>query len=291
MTDRAKELQSIREEAEKGGGEKRIEAQHAKGKLTALIMGALDKQMIENYIEDKPESALFPMLAEQFLLSGDFEKAHEVCSSGLSFHSESVAGLFIEARIFMAEGEFEKAEQKFKEVIFLDPQHFNGHVLLAECQIRLSRADSTIKKLFNRILEMDEKNKQAGEWLVSSGKKKSKAKGKTKVKKKAKPQVKAKTKVSTKTKGGSKKKPAKPKAKTKTKTKEKHTASSKSVPELKISPEIATFTLVAVLKSQHLYTEALDVLKVMSRKKRSDKDRIKREREILSTLLEKEKEK
>ncbi len=139
---------------------------------------------------------------------------------------------------------------------------------------------------------MDEKNKQAEEWLASSGKKKSKAKGKTKVKKKAKPQVKAKTKVSTKTKGGSKKKPGKPKVKkTKTKTKEKHTASSKSVPELKISPEIATFTLVAVLKSQHLYAEALDVLKVMSRKKGLDKDRIKKEREILSTLLEKEKEK
>ena len=285
-------MQSIREEADTGGGEKRIEAQYAKGKLTAVIMETLDKQMIENYIEDKPESALFPLLAEQFLLSGDFEKAHEICSSGLSFHPESVAGLFIEARIFMAEGEFETAEQKFKQVIFLDPQHFNGHVLLAECQIRLSRADSTMKKLFNRILEMDEKNKQAEEWLASSGKKKSKAKGKTKVKKKAKPQVKAKTKVSTKTKGGSKKKPGKPKVKkTKTKTKEKHTASSKSVPELKISPEIATFTLVAVLKSQHLYAEALDVLKVMSRKKRSDKDRIKKEREILSTLLEKEKEK
>jgi len=263
--------------------------------VTAVIMEALDKQMIENYIEDKPESVLFPMLAEQFLLSGDFEKAHEVCSSGLSFHPESVAGLFIEARIFVAEGEFEKAEQKFKEVIFLDPQHFNGHVLLAECQIRLSRADSTVKKLFNRILEMDEKNQLAGEWLASSGKKKkkSKAKGKTKVKKKATPQVKAKTKVRTKTKGGSKKKPAKQnaKTKTKTKTKENHTASSKIVPELKISPEIATFTLVAVLKSQHLYAEALDVLKVMSRKKGSDKDRIKKEREILSTLLEKEKEK
>ena len=142
---------------------------------------------------------------------------------------------------------------------------------------------------------MDEKNQLAGEWLASSGKKKkkSKAKGKTKVKKKATPQVKAKTKVRTKTKGGSKKKPAKQnaKTKTKTKTKENHTASSKIVPELKISPEIATFTLVAVLKSQHLYAEALDVLKVMSRKKGSDKDRIKKEREILSTLLEKEKEK
>jgi len=35
MTDHAKELQSIREEAKKGGGEERIEAQHTKGKLTA----------------------------------------------------------------------------------------------------------------------------------------------------------------------------------------------------------------------------------------------------------------
>ena len=49
-------MQSIREEADTGGGEKRIEAQYAKGKLTAVIMETLDKQMIENYIEDKPES-------------------------------------------------------------------------------------------------------------------------------------------------------------------------------------------------------------------------------------------
>ncbi len=35
MTDRSKELQLLREEAKKGGGEERIEAQHTKGKLTA----------------------------------------------------------------------------------------------------------------------------------------------------------------------------------------------------------------------------------------------------------------
>ena len=266
--------------------------------------------MLENYIADNPESALFPMLAEQFLLNSDFEKAHEVCSRGMSFHPESIPGLFMDARIFMVEGEFRKAEQQLNEVIFLDPRHYNGHVLLAECQIRLGRADSTLKKLFTRILEMDENNNQAGKWLASAGKKKSiksmkkaKPKAKAKVKtparktagKKAKTKKKAEAKVKEKAKvpanqpapdqsGGLTGKKVKEKRKIKAKSKAKPSAALKSAPELKISPEIATFTLVAVLKSQHLYSEALDVLAVMSRKKGADKARIKDELEKLKVI-------
>ena len=270
----------------------------------------MDRQMLENYIADNPESALFPMLAEQFLLNSDFEKAHEVCSRGMSFHPESIPGLFMDARIFMVEGEFRKAEQQLKEVIFLDPRHYNGHVLLAECQIRLGRADSTLKKLFTRILEMDENNNQAGKWLASAGKKKSiksikkakptaKAKVKTPARKtagkKAKTKKKAEAKVKEKAKvpanqpapdqsGGLTGRKVKEKRKIKAKSKAKPSAALKSAPELKISPEIATFTLVAVLKSQHLYSEALDVLAVMSRKKGADKARIKDEREKLKVI-------
>ena len=270
----------------------------------------MDRQMLENYIADNPESALFPMLAEQFLLNSDFEKAHEVCSRGMSFHPESIPGLFMDARIFMVEGEFRKAEQQLNEVIFLDPRHYNGHVLLAECQIRLGRADSTLKKLFTRILEMDENNNQAGKWLASAGKKKSiksmkkaKPKAKAKVKtparktagKKAKTKKKAEAKVKEKAKvpanqpapdqsGGLTGRKVKEKRKIKAKSKAKPSAALKSAPELKISPEIATFTLVAVLKSQHLYSEALDVLAVMSRKKGADKARIKDEREKLKVI-------
>jgi len=270
----------------------------------------MDRQMLENYIADNPESALFPMLAEQFLLNSDFEKAHEVCSRGMSFHPESIPGLFMDARIFMVEGEFRKAEQQLNEVIFLDPRHYNGHVLLAECQIRLGRAESTLKKLFTRILEMDENNNQAGKWLASAGKKKSiksikkakptaKAKVKTPARKtagkKAKTKKKAEAKVKEKAKvpanqpapdqsGGLTGKKVKEKRKIKAKSKAKPSAALKSAPELKISPEIATFTLVAVLKSQHLYSEALDVLAVMSRKKGADKARIKDEREKLKVI-------
>ncbi len=264
--------------------------------------------MLENYVADKPESALFPMLAEQFLLSNDFEKAHKACSEGLSFHPEFVPGLFIEARIFMAEEKFKNAEQPLKKVISLDPRHYNGHVLLAECQVRLKRADSTLKRVYSRIHAMDESNEQAKEWLASAVKKKP-----TKTKKKAKPKAKAQTKAKAKKKNKTKtetkaqeerkirtklKKGVKTKAKAKTpkpvpkkkqvKSKAKPSAVSKSAPELKISPEIATFTLVAVLKSQHLYAEALDVLAVMSRKKDGDKERIKEEREKMQVLLKSE---
>jgi hypothetical protein len=123
---------------------------------------------------------------------------------------------------------------------------------------------------------MDENNNQAGKWLASAGKKKS-----IKSIKKAKPKAKAKVKTPARKKAGKK---AKEKRKIKAKSKAKPSAALKSAPELKISPEIATFTLVAVLKSQHLYSEALDVLAVMSRKKGADKARIKDEREKLKVI-------
>ena len=55
--------------------------------------------------------------------------------------------------------------------------------------------------------------------------------------------------------------------------------------ELEVSPKLATFTLVAVLKSQKLYEQALEVLATMSSKHGVDKKRIAKEKKIIMDLL------
>lgn len=276
-------------------------------------MKIMDRQTLINYLRENPHSVLFPLLAEEFLLSEEYSKGHEVCSQGLTYHPDSTPGLFIDARIFLAEGKLKKTEQRLKEVIALDPEYYQAYVLLAEVQTHLKRATTTLEKLFIRILELDEHNKQASEWLSSFNKKKSNKKGRRKSGpkisgKKTKSQntpkkVKTKPTVTKATERGQKRVKKSPPSETNPKvrkkspfkqrssTKPKPVKTPRGVTELKISPEIATFTLVSVLKNQHLYTDALDVLTVMLKKKGANKGRIEEERKRLTALLKNEGEK
>ncbi|MCS5660553.1 MAG: hypothetical protein NZ842_09160, partial [Dehalococcoidia bacterium] len=63
------------------------------------------------------------------------------------------------------------------------------------------------------------------------------------------------------------------------------TAEAVALSELEVSPKLATFTLVTVLKSQKLYEQALEVLAKMSSKQGVDKKRIAKEKKIIMDLL------
>ena len=54
---------------------------------------------------------------------------------------------------------------------------------------------------------------------------------------------------------------------------------------IEISPRLATFTMVTVLKNQGLHHQALAVLDVLE-KRGSDKDRIKKEKSELLKIME-----
>ena len=55
---------------------------------------------------------------------------------------------------------------------------------------------------------------------------------------------------------------------------------------LKVSPRLATFTLVSVLKNQGLFSQALDVLEALEKKGESS-DSIALERETIEELVQK----
>ena len=65
-----------------------------------------------------------------------------------------------------------------------------------------------------------------------------------------------------------------------------NTLIEKSPEPLKISPSLATFTLVSVLKNQGLFDQALDVLDHLE-KKGENTESINIEREIIQTLIKK----
>lgn len=204
---------------------------------------------LEHYFAYHFDTFLFPMLAEQYLLREDLVRAKKVCEIGLEYHPDYIPGLFLQGQTLLAEKEFIKAEKVFKRIIRQDSGHLNAHLKLAEVQVELKRSETTLKRLYNRILEMDGTNEKAMKWLEDIGKKKRKAPTRKKT------------------------------------SKEKKQTPRDELASLPISPQLATFTLVAVLKSQKLYEQAIEVLSLMARKEDADKKRIKEEKEELLQIL------
>ena len=58
-------------------------------------------------------------------------------------------------------------------------------------------------------------------------------------------------------------------------------------PQLAISPRIATFTMVNVLKNQNLFYQALDVLDILVTKG-ADPEKIEAERDVIKNLIKEE---
>lgn len=233
-------------------------------------MNLTDLKELESYFADHFDTAFFPVLSEHYLLNGDLERAERVCEIGLDHDKDSVVGLFIYARVLMAKGDLKKAERCLKRVVDLDPGFFNGHVLLAEVQSTLGRSTAILKHRYDHILTVDPSNEMALRGMKSLNKKK----------------VKKQRKRTTSQETGGPRKEAKPTpAKTPRPRKKAASPEAAALTELEISPQMATFTLVAVLKSQKLYEQALEVLAVMSHKPGADKKRMAEEKKSMMDFL------
>lgn len=202
------------------------------------MLDLTDLKALEFYFADHFDTLLFPVLAEHYLLRNEFSRAHKVSEIGLSHHPEFVPGLFIQARIYLEEGDLNSAEKTLKKILTMDPGHYQAHHLLADVQTKLGRAPSTLRRRYKKILEIYPGDERAREGLEKPISKEP------------------------------------PKAE-----------SPENLLGLSISPKLATFTLMAILKSQKLYDQALGVLSVMSGKEGADIKRIERERKELLRLL------
>jgi tetratricopeptide (TPR) repeat protein len=210
-------------------------------------MDLASRTAMELHFADNFETRLFPVLADHYLKDGDLERAKKVCKIGLEYHPENADGLYILGQANRNNGDLQKAEQSFKSVLQNGTVHLLAATGLAEIQSELDRSNASLLKTWQQVLKWDPGNKSAREWVDNHTAKEPPRKIKKKSTKKASPQ--------------------------------------KNNERFEISSKLATFTMIAVLRNQGLYHQALAVLDLLE-KKGTDKKRIQSEKQELLTMME-----
>ena len=214
-------------------------------------MNLNNQSELEAYFADNFDTVLFPVLADMYLQKRDLDRARKVCDIGLGYHPDHVDGKFILSMVELEIGNEREAEKLLKDVVSSGTDHLQAAFQLAVVQQSLGRAESTLQKSWNRVIDLDPENREAKSILsiIEKGDKL-------------------------------------PNTIKQTKTKNSKKSSSKTMegPKLAISPRIATFTMVNVLKNQHLFYQALDVLDILVTKG-ADHEKIEKEREVIKDLI------
>ncbi|MFQ6612764.1 MAG: tetratricopeptide repeat protein [Fidelibacterota bacterium] len=211
---------------------------------------------LELYFADHFDTVLFPVLADIYQSKGDYIRAKKVCEIGLGHNPDNVEGQYILAKAELALGDLVTAEKLMKRVLKAVPDHLSAALTLPVIQEQLERSESTLKISWKRALKVDPENKLARDFLknrklVSKNKKKATTKSE-----KAVPST----------------GPTQP-------------VPDKNLEGINISPRLATFTLVSVLRNQGLFHQALDVLDVLEEQGK-DRERINREREAIKAEIQ-----
>lgn len=207
---------------------------------------------LELYFANHFDTVLFPVLAEIYQSKREYDRTKRVCEIGLEHHPKSIDGQFILSQAELGLGNLTGAEKWMKKVLTQVPDHTIAATSLPMVQEQLERSPATLKASFKRAQSVDPNNQFAKDYLAAQPPKKSKEAHIPDVPKKDKS-----------------KKPL-PK--------------DISLEGVAISPRLATFTLVNVLKGQGLFQQALDVLDILA-KKSEDKKRIADERKAIKAEL------
>ena len=226
---------------------------------------------LEIYFADHFDTILFPVLADLYLKNNELNRARKVCEIGLKHHKNDPAGLFILANIEKIEGNLKEAEKILEHILLYASDHLSAAIQLCEIQTVLGRAKSRLLKSWKHVLFLDSSNQTAKEFVEKiEGAKSKNINAK-------KPILKSKR---------IKIQPAEKKKSTIQKVVPPAVTIDEYADPLKVSPRLATFTLVSVLKNQGLFSQALDVLDALEKKGESPND-IALERETIEELVQK----
>jgi len=226
---------------------------------------------LELYFADHFDTILFPVLAEIYLNQNDLKRARKVCDIGLKHHQNDSAGLFILAQIERLEGNLKEAETALEQVLLFTDDHLASAEMLCEIQTVLGRASNRLLKSWKHVLELDPENETAQAFIkkVELGDDKKPKKKILKPKKHVRRQA----------------TPKKIELPPEPEVAPKPVLDQRTEP-LQVSSRLATFTLVAVLKNQGLFDQALEVLDALE-DKGENPESISLERDIIQTLIAK----
>ena len=226
---------------------------------------------LEIYFADHFDTILFPVLADLYLKNNELNRARKVCDIGLKHHKNDPAGLFILANIEKIEGNLKEAEKILEHVLLYAPDHLSAAIQLCEIQTVLGRAKNRLLKSWKYVLSLDSSHQTAKEFIE-------------KISGTENPNVDVKNVISKQKK--IKIQPVVKKKSTVKKVVSPPITIDEYADPLKVSPRLATFTLVSVLKNQGLFSQALDVLDALEKKGESSND-IALERETIEELVQK----
>jgi len=261
-------------------------------------MDLKNKAELEKYFANHFDTVLFPVLADIYKTEGDLNRAKKVCEIGLEYHPNNVEGLFILAEINQLGGNLMVAEKLLKNVMAIEPFHYRAALNLAKIQLKLKRAPDSIAKLWRKIAKINPTHPDAKAFLKLSLKQKSELSEKKEITKLKKTNIKksAVDKLKQKLEATPEKRVA-PVETSHTITQdeeeiigpkppsiEPQKISEEELQSLDISPRMATFTMVNVLKKQKLYQQAMAVLKMLE-EKGADSALLNQERQNLQKLI------
>jgi len=196
------------------------------------------------------------------------ERSRKVCELGLKHSPYSSDGKFILAKINLYENKLKNGEQLLKQVVDENPVHINGLRILIEVMRSLNRSPNSIMKYIQRILHIlpDDEDSLTLLALIDNS-----------------PPLAVETSP-----------PVTPNKKNESTSSNKSLQKKENQEKSVVSPPedrvfdvgmgMATFTMVAVLKSQKNYRQALAVLGRLE-EKGADMKRITTERIELESLL------
>ena len=232
----------------------------------------LDSQIeLEIYFADHFDTILFPVLADLYLKNNELNRARKVCEIGLKHHKNDPAGLFVLANIEKIEGNLKEAEKILEHVLLYAADHLSAAIQLCEIQAVLGRAKSRLLKSWKYVLSLDSSNQTAKEFVEKNA-------GTETANQTVKKQISKRKNI--------KIQPVEKKKSIVKKVVPPSVTIDEYADPLKVSPRLATFTLVSVLKNQGLFSQALDVLDALEKKGENPND-IALERETIEELVQK----
>ena len=191
-------------------------------------MNFSDRGDLGTVIQNNPESILFPLIADLYLIDREYSKAEEICKIGLNHHPNHPDGLFVLAQINSQKKNYKVAEGILKDI-------FKSHTIYPEALNLLAEIQKIINRSLNTVKIVKKKYKRFDYTVAHQ--------------------------------------------KTKKISRRKFSGTQNTVPSvspidlkpLKISPQLATLTLVKILEDQGLYPQALDILDILGEKENDKK--------------------
>jgi tetratricopeptide (TPR) repeat protein len=234
---------------------------------------------LEHAFADNFGTPYFPVLADYYLKNKDFNRAQKVCELGLKSAPYNTDGKFILSKVHLYQNKVIQGERLLKQVVDENPVHIIGLRILIEVMCSLKRSKKSIKKYVRRILDVLPEDTEALALLSELDNPETIEKPPVETPVEDVPEF-----VKNTTDDPTVLPPVKEKTKPPKSVPAKVVVAPPEEVVFDVKMNMATFTMVNVLKSQKNYRQALSILSKLE-EKGADAKRIKKARTELEKLL------